>query len=286
MNKIIAGFLEKYNLNSLEITDNPRELIIMLISDIKDCSIADVKLDKVTLTAEEINIIDEMIKNIVNENIPPQYLTNKAHIYGLEFYIDNNVLIPRQDTETLIEHAIRTIDDCGYKTALDMCTGSGIIGICIAENSSINKVLLADVSHGAINVCNRNIQSLGLEHKCSIIQSNMFEKLYALNTKYDIIVSNPPYLTNDEMKEISTFVQKEPALALYGGRDGLQFYRTIFSEGKKFLNNNGTIMVEIGYAQAQDVLNIISEHKEYTDVRIIQDINLKDRVIICRFQNK
>ena len=286
LNSVINQLTKKYNLDSLEVSSNPRELIIMLIADIKECSMANIKLDLVQITDKDINILEEMLHKIANEKIPPQYITNKEYIYGNSFFVNENVLIPRQDTETLIEFVIGAIKDNNYKTMLDMCTGSGIIGITVADNTNIEKVTLCDISTDALEVTRENINLNGMQNKCNIIQSNMFKNLYKLNIKYDIIVSNPPYLTKNEMEDISAFVEKEPRMALYGGEDGLEYYRIIFEEAKSFLNNKGTIAVEIGYLQARDVVNIINSYKEYTDVQVLKDINNKDRVIVCRFQNK
>lgn len=286
LNNIINELIKKHNLNSLEVSSNPRELIIILLAEIKKCSIANIKLDLIKITDEDILALEDMLLKIANEKIPPQYITNKEYIYGNSFFVNENVLIPRQDTETIIEFAIEVIKDNAYKTMLDMCTGSGVIGITVACHTDIDEVTLCDISVDALQVARENINLNGMQNKCNIVQSNMFKNLYKLNNKYDIIVSNPPYLTKSEMKEISEFVEKEPAIALYGGKDGLDYYRIIFEEAKNFLNNNGIIAVEIGYLQARDVIDIIRLHKEYTNIRVIQDINNKDRVIACRFQNK
>ena len=286
LNNIINELIKKYNLDSLEVSSNPRELIIMLLAEIKQSSIANIKLDMVKISDEDVVILADMLSKIANEKIPPQYITNKEYIYGNRFLVNENVLIPRQDTETLIEVVIDAIKDNGYKNMLDMCTGSGVIGITVAICADIEKVTLCDISTEALQVARENINLNEVQNKCNIVQSNMFKNLYKLNNKYDIIVSNPPYLTKTEMKEISEFVEKEPSLALYGGKDGLDYYRIIFEEAKNFLNNNGTIAVEIGYLQAKDVIDIINLHKGYTNIKVIQDINSKDRVILCRFQNK
>lgn len=286
LNNDILKLTQKYNLDSLEVTENPRELIIMLLSEIKKCSIANIKLDLVKITDKDIILLEDMLDKIANQKIPPQYVTNKEYIYGNEFFVNNNVLIPRQDTETLIEIAINIVKCKEYKTMLDLCTGSGIIGISVATNTDIQDVILSDVSTDALKIAKRNIELNNVQDRCHVLESNMFEKLYKMNNKYDIIVSNPPYLTKSEMKEISEFVSKEPSLALYGGKDGLDYYRKIFDEAKKFLNNKGTIAVEIGYTQAKDVIEIITNHKEYTDIQVIPDINNKDRVVVCHFQNK
>lgn len=286
LNSEITKLIEKYNLGSLEVTANPRELIVMLLADIKKCSIANIKLDMVNVTYQDIIILEEMLNKIANEKLPPQYVTNKEYVYGNEFFVNENVLIPRQDTETLIEIAINIIKCREYKTMLDVCTGSGVIGISVAINTDLDEITLADISGNALQVARKNINLNKVEDRCSIVESNMFEKLYKLNTKYDIIVSNPPYLTKSEMSEISDFVEKEPSIALDGGKDGLKFYRIIFNEARNFLNEGGTIAVEIGHTQAKDVIDIIMEYKEYVDIDVIPDINNKNRVVVCHFQNR
>lgn len=286
LNNIINSLIQKYNLASLEVTSNPRELIIMLLSHIKQTSIANIKLDMVKVVEKDITTLESMLNKIAREKVPPQYITNKEYIFGNEFIVNENVLIPRQDTETLIEFAINAIKGNRYKTALDICTGSGIIGVSLAKHSDISQVTLCDICSDALQVARENINLNDVEDKCNIVQSNMFQNLYKLNNKYDIIVSNPPYLTKQEMKEISDFVAKEPSLALYGGRDGLDYYKTIYNEAKTFLNDRGMIAVEIGCNQAQDVIDIIVSHTCYYNIQVVQDINNKDRVVVCHFQNK
>lgn len=286
LNSIINNLIEKYNLNSLEVTDRPRELIIILLSHIKQTSIANIKLDMVKIDDKDIVVLEGMLEKIANEKVPPQYVTNKEYIYGNGFVVNENVLIPRQDTETLIEFAINAIKQNGYKIALDLCTGSGIIGISLAKHTDISQITLCDISYDALKVTRENINLNDVKNKCNIVQSNMFQNLYKLNDKYDIIVSNPPYLTKQEMKEISDFIAKEPSLALYGGRDGLDYYKIIYKEAKNFLNDKGMIAVEIGCNQAKDVIDIITSHTCYYNIQIIQDINNKNRVVVCHFQNK
>ena len=286
LNHTIMLLIEKYNLNSLEVIGNPRELIIRLLADIKCCNINDIKLGLKVIEDEDLKKLEIFLDKISNKKMPPQYLTKTEYIYGNKFVIDENVLIPRQDTETLIEAAIENINRSEYKTALDLCTGSGIIGISIAIHTNIEKVLLADISEKALNIANENIKLNNVNNKCSTIQTNMFENIYKLNKTYDIILSNPPYLTKNEMEDISDFVKKEPEIALYGGEDGLNYYRVIFENAQRFLNENGMIIVEIGCSQANDIMDIISNYSCYNDIKIIKDINNKDRVVMCRFQNK
>ncbi len=286
LNKLIEEYINKYNIDSLDITSNPRELVVLLLAEIKCVKLSDIKLNTVEITDKDIQVLDQMIEKIAVDKIPPQYLTHKAYIYNEEYYIEQGVLIPRQDTETLIEESINCIKENGYLSLLDVCTGSGCVGISIMKNSNIEKCTLIDISDVAIKVVSKNIEINDVKDKCEVIKSDMFESLYKTTNKYDIITSNPPYLTDDEMNEISDFVKNEPELALRGGKDGLEPYRVIYNEAKNFLNDGGSILVEIGYREGEDVVNIIKEHKEYTDIKVIKDINSKDRVVKCRFQKK
>lgn len=286
LNKLTEEYINKYNIDSLDITSNPRELVVLLLAEIKKCKLSDIKLGMVEITDKDIQILDQMIEKIAVDKIPPQYLTHKAYIYNEEYYIEDGVLIPRQDTETLIEESINCIKENGYLSLLDICTGTGCVGISVMKNSNIKSATLIDISDVAIKVATKNIEINNVKDKCEVIKSDMFESLYKTSNKYDIITSNPPYLTDDEMNEISDFVKNEPELALRGGKDGLEPYRVIYNEAKNFLNDGGSILVEIGYREGEDVVNIIKKHKEYTDIKVIKDINSKDRVVKCRFQKK
>lgn len=286
LNKLTEEYINKYNIDSLDITSNPRELVVLLLAEIKCVKLSDIKLDMVEITDKDIQILDQMIEKIAVDKIPPQYLTHKAYIYNEEYYIEDGVLIPRQDTETLIEESINCIKENGYLSLLDICTGTGCVGISVMKNSNIKSATLIDISDVAIKVATKNIEINNVKDKCEVIKSDMFESLYKTSNKYDIITSNPPYLTDDEMNEISDFVKNEPELALRGGKDGLEPYRVIYNEAKNFLNDGGSILVEIGYREGEDVVNIIKKHKEYTDIKVIKDINSKDRVVKCRFQKK
>lgn len=286
LNEIILSFIEKYDLNSLDISSNPRELIIMLLADVKNCSTSNIKLGIISITDEDILKLEDMLSKISKDKIPPQYITGLEYIYGNKFIVTKDVLIPRQDTETLIEQCINIVKKENYKSMLDLCTGSGIVGICVSKNTDLEQVTLSDISEKALDVAKKNIQLNNLSNVCNTLCSNMFESLYKLKNKYDIIVSNPPYLTKSEMEEISEFVAKEPKNALYGGEDGLKFYNIIFDEARCFLNDNGIVAVEIGHMQAIDVKSIISKYKEYSNVQVVKDINGKDRVVLCHFQKK
>ena len=234
LNNKINEYVKKYESDLMDISHTPKQFIISLLSDILNCSIADIKLGNVKITADDLKKLEEMLSRICTEKIPPQYLTNTSYIYGLKFFVNENVLIPRQDTETIIETSIELINKNGYRNLLDMCTGSGVIGIAVSLNTNITNATLVDISKEALDVAKKNAASYDKYNKCSFVKSNMFDMLYETSNKYDIIVSNPPYLNKNEIKNISEYVKKEPSIALYGGRNGLDFYKTIYDNAKNF----------------------------------------------------
>ena len=215
---------------------------------------------------------------------PIQYITHKQEFMGLNFYVDESVLIPQPDTEILVEETIRTVTANNKLLGqnikiLDLCTGSGAIAISL-ENYLKNKfeteIIASDVSKKAIDVAKRNARENNA--KVKFIISDMFENIKENN--FDIIVSNPPYIEKATIITLSKEVQNEPHLALDGGIDGLDFYKIIAKEGYKHLKSGGYILVEIGYNQKESVSNIFKEYTDqYIEVNCIKDLNGQDRVI-------
>ena len=215
---------------------------------------------------------------------PIQYITHKQEFMGLNFYVDESVLIPQPDTEILVEETIRTVTANNKQLGqnmkiLDLCTGSGAIAISL-ENYLKNKfeteIIASDVSKKAIDVAKRNAKENNA--KVKFIISDMFENIKENNL--DIIVSNPPYIEKATIITLSKEVQNEPHLALDGGIDGLDFYKIIAKEGYKHLKSGGYILVEIGYNQKESVSNIFKEYTDqYIEVNCIKDLNGQDRVI-------
>jgi release factor glutamine methyltransferase len=132
-------------------------------------------------------------------------------------------------------------------------------------------------------VANKNIDKNNMSSKCTTIKSDLFESIVQSNIKYDIIVTNPPYIKAEELVNLSNYVQNEPMLALNGGKNGLDIYIRIFKEASSVLTDNGYIILEIGYDQKQDIIDLIHSYKEYEYIECIQDLGLKDRVIVCHF---
>lgn len=211
------------------------------------------------------------------QGMPIQYITNKQEFMKLDFYVDENVLIPQPDTEILVEKAIEETKKIENVEILDMCTGSGCIGISIAKNIENAKVTLVDISKNAIEIAKKNALQNKVESQLTFIQSNMFEKV---EKKFDIIVSNPPYIKTDVIPKLDKQVQNEPHIALDGGKDGLKFYKIIIEEAKKYLKENGKLILEIGYDQKEEVENLIKQSGQYKKIEVIKDLSQNDRVII------
>lgn len=211
------------------------------------------------------------------EGVPIQYILGEAYFMGLKFIVNNDVLIPRADTEILVYKIIELANELNEIKLLDLCTGSGCISISLAKNLSNAKIFASDISQNALLVAKEN--SKINETNITFIESNLFENIKESN--FDIIVSNPPYITGEEMKNLEKDVLNEPHLALYGGEDGLKFYREISENVLNYLKTNGILAFEIGYNQAEAVSSILTS-LNYKDIEVIKDYSGNDRVVIAR----
>lgn len=212
-----------------------------------------------------------------SERIPLQHIMGKQEFMGLEFYVNQHTLIPRQDTEILVEEAMKHIHD--GMAILDVCTGSGCILISLLKYSNDCKGVGIDISPEALQVASQNAKNL-LEDTCqySFFEGNLFEALED-SEKYDIIVSNPPYIPTDVIATLEPEVKDhEPITALDGMEDGLFFYKKIVHEIGSYLHRNGMLFFEIGYDQAKDVSKLMSD-MGFVDINIIKDYAGLDRVV-------
>ena len=209
------------------------------------------------------------------EHVPLQYITGEQEFMGLPFKVNSNVLIPRQDTETLVEEALKVIRP-GMKV-LDMCTGSGCILISILKNVLNVEGVGCDISKQALIVAKENAKLNNVV--ATFERSDLFDHV---TETFDVIVSNPPYIRTEEIATLMPEVcQFEPVGALDGKEDGLFFYRKMIAESSKYLNPNGVILFEIGYNQGQDVSLMLKE-AGYKEVQIVKDLAQNDRVVIGR----
>lgn len=215
------------------------------------------------------------------ENNPIEYITNKKEFINLELYVNQDVLIPRQDTEILVEEVINILQNIKAENIqiLDMCTGSGAIAIALAKNVEKCIVDAADISSGALEVVRKNVVKNQVEDKINIINSDLFSKVP--NKKYNLIVSNPPYIERNVIENLDKQVQKEPIIALDGGEDGLDFYKKIINEASSYLESNGYLCFEIGYNQKSAVQNLLSNSGKYQNIYCKKDLCGNDRVVIA-----
>ena len=259
--------------------------IYSIIKYVTEMDNLEISLNKELNLPEEYKTkIINCLEKIINENYPLQYLTHTQAFFNENYYVDENVLIPRQDTEILVEKAIDYIRAENIKNAIDLCTGSGAIGISVARNSDVEKVLLIDISEGALDVAKRNIEDNYMEDKVSVLKSNLFDEAIKSNIKTDMILSNPPYIKSKEMASLDANVKYEPSLALDGGATGMDFYEKIVEQAKQVLNNNGLLIFEIGYDELEQMKELLSKNKEYTMLESVKDYGGNDRVVVCRFQ--
>lgn len=217
----------------------------------------------------------------IRQGVPLQYITHSQEFMKMNFYINNDVLIPRPDTEVLVEEVIRIAKKINNPVILDLCTGSGAIGISIAKYVKDAKVYASDISEKALEIAKKNakINDVNIE----FIKSDLFKALPKM--KFDIIVSNPPYIRKDIIRKLKIDVQKEPIIALDGGKDGLDFYRRIVEEAPNLLKWNSYLCFEIGYDQKKDVTEIIEKSNMYYNTYHKKDLCDNDRVIITQKSN-
>ncbi len=224
---------------------------------------------------------EEMYKKAIEKlkkGIPIEHITHQKEFMKLTFFVDNNVLIPRQDTETVVEEAIKIGRTIKNVQILDLCTGSGAIAVSLAKYIKNSKITAIDISHKAIQIAKKNAINNKVESQITFLESDLFENLP--EQKYDIIISNPPYIKKDVLKSLSKQVKKEPIIALDGGYDGLDFYRKIISKAYDYLKFSGYLILEIGYDQKEDVIDLIKKQDKYNKIYCKKDLCGNDRVIV------
>ena len=241
-------------------------------------------IDRVKLTLEadrELEPgVEEKLKAALDmrlTHMPVQYITGYQNFMGLEFMVSKDVLIPRMDTETLVEEVLRL--GLSNVRVLDICTGSGCILLSILKYVYGSSGVGVDISDGALGVAKANSEALGID--ATFIKSDMFENI-PKDERFDIVVSNPPYIRSDVIGTLMSEVKDyEPLLALDGSEDGLKFYRIIADRAPEYLNNGGMLFLEIGYDQGAEVSALLTA-AGFMDVEVIKDLSGLDRVVSGR----
>lgn len=242
--------------------------------------------------------------NLLKEGKPIQYITNNQEFMKMNFYVDENVLIPQPDTEILVEEIIDICKgrSCAFPmkndklnvgadasvcpkkcNILDICTGSGAIGVSLAKSIENSNITMSDISSKALEIAKKNAEKNNVMERCKFIQSDMFENI---NEKFDVIVSNPPYIKTEVINQLDKQVKNEPILALDGGQNGLEFYKIIAKEAWKYLKQDGLLALEIGYDQKEEVIKLLKESSKYIDIYSKKDLAENDRIIVSKFNEE
>ena len=218
----------------------------------------------------------------LKKGIPIEHITNQKEFMKLNFFVDNNVLIPRQDTEILVEEVIKISEKINAKKILDLCTGSGAIAVSLAKYLPKTEIVAVDISNQALKIAKKNAISNNVEEQMTFVNSDIFTNLS--EEKFDIIVSNPPYIRTDIIEKLDVQVKNEPYIALDGGYDGLYFYKKIVNESYKYLNSNGYLCLEIGFDQKIDVIELIENTEKFKCTYSKKDLYDNDRIIVTQIK--
>lgn len=232
------------------------------------------------MTVED-KIADEYIRLIKlrEKKMPVKYIIKQAEFMGIDFFIKEGVLIPRGDTEILVEETLKEIKINSYKNICDVCCGSGAIGVAIAYYEEATNVICYDISDIALEVTKENVNKHKLNHRIEVNKSDLLSDAIKNKEKFDVVVSNPPYIKKDIIDTLMEDVKNyEPFIALCGGEDGLYFYRKLVIQSKEVLNIGGTLLFEIGYDQKEEVMKLMKD-SGFKDVICIKDLSGNDRVV-------
>lgn len=276
-----------------------RKLLTKAANILKDTNIENIEYDIKTILRDTFDIeYNKFVMDMDNEfeadksleyefisriekrkkHIPLQYIINKQNFYGLDLYVNESVLIPRYDTENIVDCIVKDFEGRKDISVLDLCTGSGCIAISLKKHG-FEKVFALDISDKALEVAKHNAYIHNAD--ITFIKSDLYKEL-PNDIRFDLIVSNPPYIRTGEIEKLDDEVKDfEPKLALDGGKDGLDFYKKILNLSKDFINKNGSLYFEIGYDQAKDVVDI-AKKEGYYNIKIIKDLSGKDRGISMR----
>ena len=251
--------------------ENPREEALLILEETQGISRAQIMLDtQKTYTGSRIF---EILKNR-RERIPLQYILGKWEFMGKEFFVSPDCLIPRPDTEILVEKALTFLKKGDH--VADLCTGSGCIGISLSLYKPGIDLTLVDISSGALEMAKKNASAHGVDAR--FILGDIRTSLP--NEKFDLIISNPPYIKTRDIENLSPEVKKEPALALDGGDDGLDLVRFLINDCPRCLNDGGKMIVEFGYDQENEICELLSQASGFSSYQILYDYGKNPRAFI------
>jgi len=276
--QLSSDFLKRKSVESSRLN---AEILLAEILGIKRLELY-LKYDKPLTQSETDKYREFIVRRSKGE--PLQYITGHTEFYGHDFLVNPTVLIPRNDTEILVEHAIDFIQKSEKKfTVLDIGTGSGNIAICISMHCPNVELYTIDISHGAIELAKKNADRNDLLGNISFIEGDI-KNYDFLDKKFDLIIANPPYISLNGFNELQREVHEyEPRIALTDESDGLKYFKVISKEAREILNNNGLLMFEVGYDQSESVKKILLENS-FEEISVIKDYSKIDRVVQARLK--
>ena len=246
------------------------------------------------VTEKKLSAYKKLIERRVRRE-PVAFIVGYKEFMGLKFFLNKDVLIPRPETEILVEKVIEKVQNIGKSksygygrdnslTIVDLCTGSGNIAISLARNIASCKIYAIDISKGAIQVARKNAKFHNVKGKVKFLLGDLFSPLEKLNSNLavDFVVSNPPYVKSRDLVQLPPEIKKEPLSALEGGNEGLDFYQRIIPEALKYLINGGYLIMEIGDYQRKAVMNLIKKEKQFYPPRLVKDYAGLDRVVMAQ----
>lgn len=266
----------------IEMLDLEHRAIYEFLMEILKCDRAKlIMIENDEVSEDVLDKFSEMLAEYVFDYKPIEYILGYTYFCGNKIYVDENTLIPRNETEEVATFAIDTITKHGYKKVLDLASGSGAIAIAIKNVLPHVEIIGSDISDGALIVAKRNANSNNT--KIEFIKSDILEYFIENNYKFDMIVSNPPYVSFD-YKLPNKIIEHEPKSALYAEENGLYYYRKIMEDAYKVLNENGSIVFEIGYDQGESIKKLASEILDDYKIEVRKDISNNDRIVIIEFK--
>ena len=250
----------------MDILNCDRAKLILIEND----EVSDDVLDKFT----------DMLSQYIFDYKPIEYVLGYTYFCGNKIYVDENTLIPRHETEEVVEAAIEVINKHGYKNVLDLASGSGAISISVKNVLPSVDIVGSDISLGALKVAKRNANSVGVN--VDYVESDILDHFINHNMKFDMIISNPPYVSFD-YELPNEIIAHEPKIALYAKEDGMYVYRKILEDSSLVLNKGGSIVFEIGYDQGEKIQNLAKDILKNYTIEVRKDISNNDRIVIIEF---
>lgn len=255
----------------------------LILTSILNCSRSVLYLKPESLSGSQREKFDYMLERRIHGE-PLQYLLGFTEFMGLRIKVDKSVLIPRPETEILVEETINAIEDLKLevKNVLDIGVGSGNIAISIAKLLPEAKITVLDISDSALRLAKENAALNQVEDRIEFLRMDFLNGCSAINNFYDLIISNPPYIKTGDLNTLPKDVQQEPKIALDGGEDGLKFYPAIIGKARSLLRSQGLLAMEIGHNQKGPIIKMLEEEKRFTLFKIIKDYLGFERIIIAR----